>query len=44
MNGHVQQGIVALASIQDYESNKIKRHELTLPKKENDRTKLTEIQ
>ena len=43
MNGHVQQGIVALASIQDYESNKIKRHELTLPKKENDRTKLTEI-
>ena len=43
MNDHVQQGIVALASIQDYESNKIKRHELTLPKKENDRTKLTEI-
>lgn len=43
MGNHVQQGIVALASIQDYENNKIKRHENTLPKKEKDRTKLTEI-
>lgn len=44
MQGHSQQGIMALASIEDYETNKIKRHEFTLPKKELDRTKLTNIQ
>ena len=43
MGSHTQQGIVALASIEDYENNKIKRHEYTLPKKEMDRTKLTNI-
>ena len=43
MGSHTQQGIVALASIEDYEKNKIKRHEYTLPKKELDRTKLTNI-
>ena len=44
MGGHSQEGIVGLASIEDYETNKIKRHEYTLPKKEKDRTKLTDIQ
>jgi len=44
MGEHTQQGIVALCNIGDYESNKIKKHEYTLPKKELDRTKLTDIQ
>ena len=44
MGNHTQQGIVALAHIEDYESNRIKRHEYTLPKKELDRTKLTDVQ
>lgn len=37
MNGRVQTGICALASIDDYENGKIKRHEFTLPEKEIDR-------
>ena len=44
MGDHTQQGIIGLASIQDYEENRIKRHEYTLAKKEQDRTKLTDIQ
>ena len=44
MGDHSQQGIIGLASIQDYEENKIKKHEYTLAKKELDRTKLTDIQ
>jgi len=44
MSGHSQQGIVCCTSIEDYENNLIKRHEFTLPKKEQDRTKLTDIQ
>ena len=44
MDGHTQFGIVGLASINDYEENRIKRHEYTLLKKEMDRTKLTDIQ
>jgi uncharacterized protein (DUF1015 family) len=40
---HTQQGILGLASIDDYENNLIKKHELTLPKKEQDRTKLVEV-
>jgi len=35
---------MGLASVQDYEDNLIKRHEFTLPKKEADRTKLTNVQ
>jgi len=35
---------VALASIEDYENGIIKRHELTIKKKEEDRTKLNDIQ
>ena len=37
INGHSQTGIVAASSIDDYFNNKIKKHEFTRPKKENDR-------
>lgn len=37
MNGHSQTGIVACAAVQDYMDDKIKKHELTRPDKENDR-------
>lgn len=39
---HTQQGVLGLASIDDYENNLIKKHELTLPKKEADRTRLVD--
>lgn len=32
------------SSIEDYEQDKIKKHEKTLPQKEQDRTKLTHVQ
>ena len=38
-----QFGIVAQASIEDYENGLIKKHEMTTYKKEEDRTKLTDI-
>lgn len=38
-----QYGLVCASSIEDYETNKIKKHEKTLQKKEEDRTKLTDI-
>jgi uncharacterized protein (DUF1015 family) len=37
-----QYGILALASIDDYETGLIKKHEMTIQKKEDDRTKLAE--
>lgn len=37
MNGRTQSGIVACASVDDYMQDKIKKHELTRPDKENDR-------
>ncbi|MBU6399363.1 MAG: DUF1015 family protein [Verrucomicrobia bacterium] len=39
MGEHVQTGLVAAASCQDYLSNVIKRHELTRPDKEDDRVR-----
>lgn len=42
-NKHVQTGIVALASCQDYLNNVIKKHELTQPEKEDDRMRHIEI-
>jgi uncharacterized protein (DUF1015 family) len=39
MNSHIQTGLVAVASVQDYDENRIKKHEFTRPVKENDRTK-----
>ena len=41
MGDHVQQGLVALCHVDDYENNLIKKHEKTRPDKENDRTRLT---
>lgn len=37
INGHSQTGIVGASAIDDYFSDKIKKHEFTRPKKENDR-------
>ena len=37
MNGRSQTGIVACAAVEDYMNNRIKKHELTRPEKENDR-------
>lgn len=37
MGGHVQTGVAAAASIAAYDANRIRRHELTRPEKENDR-------
>ena len=39
MNQHVQTGIVACAWVEDYLRDRIKKHELTRPDKENDRKK-----
>ncbi|MFO7882841.1 MAG: DUF1015 family protein [Kosmotogaceae bacterium] len=38
MNDHEQIGLVACASIDEYQQNKIKKHELTRKEKEDDRT------
>ena len=37
MNGHQQTGLVAVASVADYDSNRIRKHEYTRPEKEDDR-------
>jgi len=39
MGDHVQTGLVAVASVDDYLDNKIKKHEFTRPAKEDDRTR-----
>jgi uncharacterized protein (DUF1015 family) len=44
MQGREQYGIMAMASVEDYENGLIKRHELTIKKKEEDRTKLSDTQ
>ncbi len=41
--GHEQYGIVSCLSVAEYESNIIRRHELTRPDKEDDRTRHIEI-
>ena len=41
MGEHVQQGIVALSHVDDYERDLFKKHEKTRVEKENDRTRLT---
>jgi len=43
MGTHQQYGILALSSIDDYEHNIIKKHELTLPDKELGRTNLCDV-
>ena len=42
MMGREQYGIMAMASVEDYEKGLIKRHELTIKKKEEDRTRLSD--
>lgn len=44
MGSHTQYGIVALSNIDDYENGIIKKHELTRKDKEEDRTKIVDIQ
>jgi uncharacterized protein (DUF1015 family) len=39
MNGHTQTGLVAAGSIADYDAQRIRRHELTTPAKEDDRVR-----
>jgi uncharacterized protein (DUF1015 family) len=40
--GHTQTGIVAVASLADYATNRIRKHELTTPVKEDDRVRQIE--
>ena len=42
MGDHVQTGIVAAASVKDYDSNRIRKHEFTRPAKEDDRVRQIE--
>jgi len=42
MGGHAQTGLVAAASVADYDSNRIRRHEFTRPDKEDDRVRQIE--
>jgi len=39
MGAHIQVGLVAVASVEEYQNNIIKKHELTRPDKEQDRIK-----
>jgi len=39
MGEHVQIGLVAVASVADYDSNRIRKHEFTRPEKEDDRVR-----
>ncbi len=39
MGEHAQTGLVAVASVADYDSNRIRKHELTQPDKEDDRVR-----
>ena len=40
MGNHTQHGLFCLSSIDDYDNNRIKKHEFTVKRKEVDRTKL----
>lgn len=42
MGTHVQTGLVAAASVADYDSNRIRKHEFTRPDKEDDRVRQIE--
>lgn len=39
MGEHVQTGLVAVASVKDYDTNRIRKHEFTRPDKEDDRVR-----
>ena len=42
MGNHVQTGLIAAASVADYDSNRIRKHEFTRPDKEDDRVRQIE--
>jgi len=42
MGGHTQTGLIAAASVADYDSNRIRKHEFTRPDKEDDRVRQIE--
>lgn len=42
MDGHSQVGLVAVASVVDYDSNRVRKHEYTRPAKEDDRVRQIE--
>ncbi|HEX4986615.1 MAG TPA: DUF1015 family protein [Burkholderiales bacterium] len=42
MDGHEQTGVVAAASVADYDANRIRKHEFTRPDKEDDRVRQIE--
>jgi uncharacterized protein (DUF1015 family) len=42
MGEHVQTGLVAAASVADYDTNRIRKHEFTRPDKEDDRVRQIE--
>jgi len=42
MDGHTQVGLVAVASVADYDKNRIRKHEFTRPAKEDDRVRQIE--
>jgi len=42
MNGHAQTGLAAAGSVPDYDAQRIRRHELTRPDKEDDRVRQIE--
>ncbi len=42
MNGHTQTGLVAVASVADYDTNRVRKHEYTRPAKEDDRVRQIE--
>lgn len=42
MGAHVQTGVVAAASVAEYDANRIRRHEFTRPEKEDDRVRQIE--
>lgn len=42
MDGHSQTGLVAVASVADYDTNRIRKHEYTRPAKEDDRVRQIE--
>ena len=42
MDGHSQVGLVATASVADYDINRVRKHEYTRPAKEDDRVRQIE--
>ena len=42
MNGHTQTGLVAVASVAEYDANRVRKHEYTRPAKEDDRVRQIE--